>query len=176
MGFFDFLKKKDASASPAAKGAAPASFPVIVAADAKGAVMKMEAVPDPIFSQGVLGFCCGIEPVEGKVYAPIDGKVTQVADTNHAAGFAGPGGVEVLIHIGADTVDMEGDGFASMIKVGDTVTKGQLVLTMDLDKIRAAGHPATVITVVTNSDSYKSVELAAAGEVEVGDDLMRVNN
>lgn len=176
MGFFDFLKKKDAPASPAAKGTAPANFPVTVAADAKGTVMAMEAVPDPIFSQGVLGFCCGIEPAEGKVYAPIDGKVTQVADTNHAAGFVGAGGIEVLIHIGADTVDMEGDGFASLIKVGDTVKKGQLVLTMDLDKIRAAGHPTAVITVVTNSDSYQAVDLVAAGEVEPGADLMKISN
>ena len=175
MGFFDFLKKKEEPAAPAAKAAPAASFPVMIAADAKGAVLAMDAVPDPVFSQGVLGYCCGIDPVEGKVFAPVDGEVTQVADTKHALGFTGPGGVEILIHVGVDTVDMNGDGFAPTVAVGDTVTKGQLVLTMVLDKIKAAGHPATVITVVTNSDDYAGVELAASGDVEVGADLLTVN-
>ncbi len=175
MGFFDFLKKKEAPAPAPAKAAAPVEWPVVIAADAKGNVLKMDEVPDPVFSQGVLGQCCGIDPVEGKVYAPVDGEVTQVADTLHALGFAGPGGVEILIHVGVDTVEMNGDGFASTVKVGDTVKKGQLVLTMDLDKIKAAGHPATVITVVTNSDDFAGVELVASGTVEPGAALIQVS-
>lgn len=170
MGFFDFLKKKEAAPTPA-----EVTWPVVVAADAKGKVFKMEDVPDPVFSQGVLGLCCGIDPVEGKVYAPVDGEVSQVADTKHALGFTGPGGVEILIHVGVDTVDMNGDGFAPKVKAGDTVKAGQLVLTMDLAKIAAAGHPATVITVVTNSDDFGSVDLVAEGDVEVGADLFKVN-
>lgn len=123
-------------------------------------------IPDPVFSEGVLGQCCGIEPVEGKVYAPVDGKVTQVAGSKHALGFAGPGGVEILIHAGVDTVEMNGDGFAPQVKAGDMVKKGQLVMTMDLDKIQAAGHPSTVMTAVTNSDDFSGVDLAASGETE----------
>lgn len=69
------------------------------------------------FSQGILGQCCGIEPTEGRVYAPVDGEVTQVADTKHALGFVGPGEVEILIHVGVNTVDMNGDGFAPQVKV-----------------------------------------------------------
>ena len=165
MGFFDRMKKKE---TPVVQ------WPVIIAADAKGKVLKMEEVPDQVFSQGVLGFCCGIDPVEGKVYAPVDGTVTQVADTKHALGFSGPGEVEILIHVGVDTVDMNGDGFAPQIKVGDTVKKGQLVLTMDLDKIKTAGHPSTVITVVTNSDDFASVDLVGSDNIEVGADLLKI--
>ncbi len=166
MGLFDFIKKE----SPVA-----VQWPVVVAAAAKGKVLPMAEVPDPVFSEGVLGQCCGIEPVEGKVYAPVDGKVIQVAESRHALGFTGPGGVEILLHIGVDTVDMNGDGFVSKVKVGSIVKKGQLVLTMDLDKIKAAGHPSTVITVITNSDGFTEVTLAATGEVEPGDHLFTVN-
>ena len=169
MGLFDLFKKKEAAPAPA-----PVQWPVIVAADAKGKVLKMEEVPDPVFSQGVLGPCCGIEPVEGKVYAPVDGEVTQIADSKHAIGFTGPGEVEVLIHVGVDTVDMNGDGFAPQVKVGDHVKKGQLVLTMDMAKIAAAGHPSTVITVITNSDDFAGVELVGEGDVEIGADLIKI--
>lgn len=163
--------------APAPAKAAPAASAgqtVTVAADAKGKVLKMDEVPDPVFSQGVLGQCCGIEPVEGKVYAPVDGVVSNIADSKHAIGFEGPGGVEILIHVGVDTVDMNGDGFDPQVKVGDTVKKGQLVLTMDMAKIKAAGHPATVITVITNSDDLPSVELVGSGDVDAGADLFKI--
>lgn len=169
MGLFDKFKK---SAAPAP---VQVEWPVVIAADTKGKVLKMDEIPDPVFSEGVLGLCCGIEPVEGKVYAPVDGKVTQVADSKHALGFAGPGEVEILIHVGVDTVDMNGDGFDPKVKVGDAVKKGQLVLTMDLNKIQAAGHPSTVITVITNSDEFADVDLAASGEVEVGAELLKIS-
>lgn len=170
MGLFDRFKKKSATPEPA-----PVEWPVLIGADARGNVLKMAEIPDPVFSEGVLGPCCGIEPAEGNVYAPVDGTVIQVANSRHALGFSGPGGIELLIHVGVDTVDMNGDGFCSKIQVGDTVRKGQLVLTMDLAKIRAAGHPATVITVVTNADEFSGVDLIASGEVEAGADLLRIS-
>ena len=148
MGFFDMFKKK---AEPAP---APVTWPFIVAADAKGTVVPMESIPDDVFAQGILGQCCGIDPSEGKVYAPCDGTITQAPDTLHALGIQATSGVEILIHVGVDTVEMNGDGFAANVKMGDKITKGQLLLTMDLDKIKAAGHPAVVITVVTNTDDF----------------------
>ena len=78
MGFFDFLKKSAAPAAPAAP-----AFPLVLAADAKGAVVPMEQIPDEVFAQGILGQCCGIDPTEGKVYAPIDGEITQRPRTGH---------------------------------------------------------------------------------------------
>lgn len=166
MGLFDFIKK-DTSVT--------VQWPVVVGAAAKGKVLPMAEIPDPVFSEGILGQCCGIEPVEGKVYAPVEGKVIQVAESLHALGFSGPGGVEILLHIGVDTVDMNGDGFDSKIKVGNIVKKGQLVLTMDLDKIKEAGHPSTVITAITNSADFTEVALTATGDVDFGDNLFTVN-
>nr|WP_217934180.1 PTS glucose transporter subunit IIA [Enterocloster clostridioformis] len=171
MGLFDKFKKSTAAPEPVKA----VEWPVAVFACTKGKVLNMNEIPDPVFSEGVLGQCCGIEPMEGKIYAPVDGKVTQVADSKHALGFVGPGEVEILNHVGVDTVDMNGDGFNPLVKVGDTVKVGQPVLTMDLDKIKAAGHPSTVITVVTNSDDFSSVELAGSGEVETGAELLKVS-
>lgn len=170
MGFFDFLKKASAPATPAEP-----TFPLTLAADAKGTVVAMENIPDEVFAQGILGKCCGIEPIEGKVFAPVDGEITQAPDSGHALGIMGVGGVEVLIHVGVDTVEMKGDGFSPKVKEGDKVKKGDLLLEMDLDKIAAAGHPAVVITVVTNTDDFKDVEVVASGDVEPGADLIKVS-
>lgn len=170
MGFFDFLKKSAAPAAPAEP-----TFPMMLAADAKGAFVLMENIPDEVFAQGILGTCCGIDPSEGKVFAPAGGEITQAPDSGHALGIMADGGVEILIHVGVDTVEMKGDGFSPKVKVGDKVKKGDLLLEMDLDKIAAAGHPAVVITVVTNTDDFKAVEVVASGDVEPGADLIKVS-
>ena len=159
MGFFDFLKKSAAPAAPAEP-----TFPMMLAADAKGAFVPMENIPDEVFAQGILGTCCGIDPSEGKVFAPAGGEITQAPDSGHALGIMADGGVEILIH-----------GFSPKVKVGDKVKKGDLLLEMDLGKIAAAGHPAVVITVVTNTDDFKAVEVVASGDVEPGADLIKVS-
>ena len=150
---------------------APAPFPEVVGSVAKGAFVPMESLPDQPFSRGVLGTCCGVTPEEGKVYAPIDGTISQLAETLHAVGIEAAG-VELLIHVGVDTVEMKGDGFRSHVKEGQAVKKGDLLLTMDLKKIEAAGHPTTIMVAVTNSDDLTSVEAAASGAVQPGDQLM----
>lgn len=170
MGFFDFLKKSAAPAAPAEP-----TFPMMLAADAKGAFVPMENIPDEVFAQGILGTCCGIDPSEGKVFAPAGGEITQAPDSGHALGIMADGGIEILIHVGVDTVEMKGDGFSPKVKVGDKVKKGDLLLEMDLGKIAAAGHPAVVITVVTNTDDFKAVEVVAFGDVEPGADLIKVS-
>ena len=169
MGFLDFLKGKGNEPEQAA-----VTFPAALGAPAQGAFVAMDQIPDEVFSIGVLGTCCGVEPDTGNVYAPIGGKVTQVADTLHAVGLEA-GGIELLIHVGIDTVDMAGDGFHVGVKEGQIVQKGELLLTMDLGKIRAAGHPATVVLAVTNSDDFASVEPLASGVVRTGDDILRVS-
>ena len=150
---------------------APIPFPNVLGSVAQGTFVPMEEIPDPTFSQGVLGICCGIEPETGKVYSPMDGTISQLADTLHAIGMEA-GGVELLIHVGIDTVGMKGDGFKSHITEGQTVKKGDLLLTMDLEKIKAAGHPATIMVIVTNSDDLASVESSASGKLMPGDQLM----
>ena len=151
----------------------PAAFPDVLGAVAQGMFVPMEEIPDPTFSQGVLGVCCGVEPENGKVFSPMDGTISQLADTLHAVGIEAEG-VELLIHVGIDTVEMKGDGFKSHVKEGQTVKKGDLLLTMDLEKIKTAGHPATIMVAVTNSDDLASVEAVASGQVKPGDQLMRL--
>lgn len=166
MGFFDFLKGKEEPAAP--------MFPVSLGAPAKGKFMPMEQVPDEVFSTGVLGVCCGVDPAEGKIYAPMDGKISQLAETLHAVGIEA-GEVSVLIHVGVDTVEMNGDGFHAEVKQGQTIKKGELLMTMDLAKIAAAGHPAVAIMAVTNTDDFSAVEAVAAGEVQAGDPVLKIS-
>lgn len=166
MALFGFKKNK---VQPEA-----VTFPAVLEAPAKGSCIPMEQIPDPVFSGGVLGTCCGVNPTEGKVYAPVGGKVVQVADTLHAIGMEA-GGMEILIHVGVDTVEMNGDGFSSKLKEGQIVKKGDLLLTMDLDKIKAAGHESTVILAITNTGDFASVETIANGPVQPGDGVMRVS-
>lgn len=166
MGLRDLFSKK--------KENMEISFPDTLGAAANGTFVTMDQIPDEIFSTGVLGPCCGITPDEGRVYAPADGKITQLTDTLHAIGL-NAGGVEILIHVGVDTVDMNGDGFSNAVKLGQSVKKGDLLLTMDLNKIQAAGHATTVIMAVTNSDDFFSVDEIASGAVEHGSDVLKIN-
>ena len=166
MGLFDFLKGKEAAkAEPAA---------VVLGAPVKGNFVPMAQVPDEVFSQGIMGVCCGVDPADGRVYAPVDGEISQVTDTLHAVGIAAEG-MELLIHAGVDTVDMKGQGFTMLVKEGQQVKKGDPVITMDLETIKAAGHPTTIITAVTNSDDFAKVEPVKTGPVQVGDDVLKVS-
>ena len=140
-----------------------------------GKAVAITQVPDPTFAEGMLGNGIAIEPTEGKVYAPCDATVDMMFPTGHAVSLVADCGAEILIHVGVDTVEMNGDGFAAKVKMGDKITKGQLLLTMDLAKIKAAGHPAVVITVITNTDDYANVDLVASGDVEPGADLIKIS-
>lgn len=167
MGILNFRKGKGGTETTVV-------YPVMLGAASKGRFVAMEQIPDEVFSAGILGACCGIEPEEGKVYAPVDGKISQLADTVHAVGIEAAG-MELLIHVGVDTVEMNGEGFLPMVKMGQNVRKGDLLLTMDLDKIRKAGHPATVIMAVTNSGDFSAVESVASEQLNAGDDVLRVS-
>ena len=144
-----------------------------VGAPAEGTVVPMEQIPDETFSTGVLGMGVGIQSAKGVVVAPFSGTVTQVADTGHAIGLASRDGLELLIHVGVDTVDMNGKGFAPKVKEGDTVRAGQLLLTFDKKAIAAAGHPDVVVIMLTNADEYKNVACAPAGAVTAGTQIIR---
>ena len=124
-----------------------------------GKVIPYTEIKDKTFNSGMMGKGVGIEPEEGIVYAPMDGEISSVADSKHAIGIDGAGDMELLIHVGVDTVEMNGDGFTPLVSEGDKVTKGQKILKFDRDKIRAAGHPETVVMLLTNSDDYDDFEL-----------------
>ena len=117
---------------------------------------------------------CAIEPSKGEVVAPFDGTIEQVAETSHAVGIMGNNGLEVLIHVGMDTVELKGKGYEPKVKVGDKVKKGQLLLKFDMAAISAAGYKLTTPVVVTNTDDFTSVEPIATGKVTQGQDVILV--
>ena len=129
-----------------------------IALPTPGKVISYTEISDPTFASGALGEGIGVEPEEGVVYAPMDGEISSVADSKHAIGISGANDQELLIHVGIDTVEMKGDGFKPFVKEGDKVKKGQKILEFDIDKIKAAGHPDTVVVLLTNSDDYKDVK------------------
>lgn len=156
-------EKKKAPAAPAAEIKVPENTVIscsagVVKAPAMGAVIAREDIEDATFASGVLGDGVGIKPAAGYVVAPFDGEVTSVADSKHAIGLSTPSGMELLIHVGVDTVAMNGDGFDPQVAEGDQVKAGQLLLNFDIDKIKAANHPDTVVVLLTNADDYDDVK------------------
>ena len=126
-----------------------------------GKVIPYTEIPDPTFAAGTLGQGVGIVPEDEYVYSPIDGEISSVAESKHAIGISGENDMEVLIHVGVDTVEMKGDGFVDYVKEGDKVKKGQKLMKFDRAKIKAANHPDTVVLLLTNSDDYEGVKFGA---------------
>ena len=126
----------------------------------KGTVIPREQIPDDTFASGVLGDGVGIQPAEELVVAPFDGTISSVAESRHAVGVES-NGMEVLIHVGVDTVSMQGDGFTCLVKEGEEVKAGQPLIRFDREKIKAAGYSDTVAVLLTNSDDLDGVECGA---------------
>lgn len=136
--------------------------PGVVYCPVEGTVIPMEQIPDETFAAGVLGDGCGVQPAVGRVVAPFDGEVTTVAESKHAIGLASPDGMELLIHVGINTVEMNGEGFVLHCAEGDQVKAGQLLLEFDIDRIKQGGYSTTTAVLVTNSEDLGPVT------VEVG--------
>ncbi len=153
------------AAAPAPEAAAPAVSVIRCAAGTvlqpvKGNVIAREAIPDDTFASGVLGDGVGIEPSDELVVAPFDGTISSVAESQHAVGVES-NGMEMLIHVGVDTVNMKGDGFTCLVQEGDAVKAGQPLIRFDRAKIKAAGYSDTVAVLLTNSDDLEGVECGA---------------
>ena len=142
-----------AAAAPTVK----VSGPVSIEAPIPGKVVPIEQVPDETFSTGVLGVGFAVEPSEGKVYAPFDGECENMFDTFHAMGLNSDTGVSLLIHVGLETVSLNGKPFKPHVKSGDRIKKGQLLLEFDMDMIKASGCPTITPVLVTNEDELSSV-------------------
>lgn len=147
---------------------------LILSSHMKGEAVPLSEVKDPTFSEEMLGKGMAVIPTEGKVYAPADGVIEMVFDTLHAVSMTSEAGVEIMIHVGLDTVMLKGEGFTSHVSAGDKVQKGDLLLTADLDAIRAAGYDVITPMVICNTDAYAAVEGIAAGAVEAGEDLIAI--
>lgn len=125
----------------------------------KGEVIRLSEVPDPTFASGVLGDGIGVNPAEGKVYAPFDSTVATVFDTKHAIGLEDQDGVELLIHVGLDTVSLNGEPFTVYVEAGQKVKEGELLAEFDIEKIKAAGFETVSPIIVTNSGDYEDIEI-----------------
>ena len=131
-----------------------------IVAPVKGSIVAQKDIPDETFAGGVLGEGVGINPEDETVYAPVDGVISSVAESKHAVGITGPNDMEILIHVGIDTVAMNGEGFEVLVADGDKVVKGQPILKFSKEKIKAAAHPDVVVVLLTNSSDYKDVKTA----------------
>jgi PTS system beta-glucosides-specific IIC component len=145
-----------------------------IASPMKGTLKELSEAEDEAFSSGALGQGVAIEPSEGKLYSPCDGEIVTFFPTGHAIGMITDGGVELLIHVGMDTVDMKGDGFSPKAKQGDKVKKGDLLLEFDIDKIKAAGHSIISPVIVTNTDDYADIVPGQTGAVNAGDEIITI--
>lgn len=160
-----------AKAAPAAGGAAKAAGGGKLVAPVSGEMKPISECPDPVFSGEALGKGVVIEPSEGKIYAPCDGVVENLADTLHAVGITSDSGVEVLIHIGMDTVGLNGEGFKAHCKAGDKIKAGQLLIEFDMGFIKSHGLPTATPVVITNSDDYTDIVFQPR-TVKKGDEII----
>lgn len=133
---------------------------------AKGRIIPLTKVKDDVFSSGLMGEGVAIVPESGELVAPGDGEVTMIFATNHALGLTTPDGAELLMHIGLDTVKLQGEFFYPLVKQGDIVKKGQPLIRFDLEKIKQAGYDPTIIFLLTNKDKFKTEQQPVSDDVE----------
>ena len=141
---------------------------VLIASPVTGTVIDLADVPDPVFSSKAVGEGLGVEPDDGAIVSPVDATITMVAGTGHAIGFKSETGLEVLLHLGVDTVELEGAPFDLSVKVGDAVKAGDSLGTMDLEAVRAAGKATTAIVVLTNTITHLAGLSVTTGKTEAG--------
>ncbi len=158
---FNFFKKKEKNH--------------VIGSPAAGKAVALKEVNDPTFAEEMLGKGAAVIPEDGKIYAPADGVIGMVFDTLHAVSMTTDFGAEVLIHIGLDTVKMKGEGFTGHVNAGDHVKKGDLLLEVDLEKVKAAGYDIITPVLVCNTPDYASVEGIESEHVNAGDDLIIVS-
>ncbi|HLR09571.1 MAG TPA: PTS glucose transporter subunit IIA [Bacillota bacterium] len=138
-----------------------------------GQIVSIEDVPDPVFSEKMMGEGIAIIPNEGKVHAPVDGEIVQIPQTKHAVGIRAKDGSEILIHIGLETVSLDGEGFSVSVNVGDTVSVGEPLVQFDLDYVRE--HAKDIITpiVITNSaEMDKQYVMTEETESKIGETVL----
>lgn len=157
---FGFLKKKE-----------PVQLNETLYAVATGNLVPISEVNDPVFSQKMMGDGFAIIPESGEIYSPIVGEVLSVFQTKHAVGMKMANGLEILLHMGIDTVELNGEPFDIKVSEGAKVAKGTLIAKVDLEAIQAAGKAVDMVVVITNMDAVKIFDLNQTGQVNVGDEV-----
>lgn len=160
MGIFDIFKKKEKTEE---------QHNVKLYSPIDGTVTPISEVADPVFSQKMMGDGFGVEPMNGEVYSPVDAKILSVFPTKHALGLKLNNGVDLLIHIGIDTVELEGKPFEVLVEEGEQVTPETLLVKVDLEALKEAGKKDTVIIAFTNMEVVESYNLTATGDMKHGE-------
>lgn len=137
-----------------------------------GELLPLSEVKDEVFSSGAMGEGVAVEPSEGVLHAPADGKVVMTFPTGHAIGMKTSDGAEILMHIGMDTVNLQGHGFETLVAKGDEVKAGDELVKFDIDAIHAKGYVVTTPIVVTNSKDYEKITVVSQGKVKVGQEIL----
>ncbi|MBU6376570.1 MAG: glucose PTS transporter subunit IIA [Bdellovibrionales bacterium] len=158
------------------KGGTPDQVgPTIVRSPISGKLVALSDVPDPTFAERVLGDGVAIDPVDGVVVSPVDGKIAQIFRTHHAVGIVTDDGLELLIHVGIDTVKMQGRGFKAFVKQGDRVKAGDRLIEFDLELVRKEAKSTITPVIVTNTEGVQSLQVMTNSKAEKGQDLIRVH-
>ena len=157
MGIFDLKKRK--------KG-------TVISSPLKGECIPIKDVKDPTFAEEILGKGIAIIPAEGKVYAPADGVVSTVFPTGHAVGVTTRDGVEILIHVGMDTVELKGQFFKTVVEADQKVKRGDLLLEADMEEISNAGYDTVTPMIICNSSDFSEITCKTEGMVEAGEEVM----
>lgn len=155
---FDFFKKKNKD--------------IVIGAPAKGKAVPLSQVNDPTFAEEILGKGAAVIPEEGKICAPADGEITLLFDTLHAVSITTEDGVEILVHVGLDTVQLKGQHFTAHVANGDKVKKGDLLISVDLDAVKAAGYDVITPVLICNTADFASVDADVNKDVNAGDELI----
>lgn len=146
----------------------------VLTSTVNGTVVALSEVKDDTFASEMLGTTVAVEPADGVIKAPCDGEISSIFDTGHAVCITTTAGAELLIHVGIDTVEMNGEGFTKKVAEGDKVHAGDVLIEADLKAIKAAGHPATTMMILTNADDFSKVEKAEPGDVTTADQVMQL--
>lgn len=171
MGIFDFLKGDKENNQEEVQTTSSSNKKVAITNPVQGEVIDIEQVDDPVFSQKMMGDGFGVKPANGEIYSPGHGKVVSVFPTQHAVGLELENGIEVLVHIGIDTVELDGGPFDTVVKEGDVVTPETKISTVDLQGLEDAGKNDTIIVVFTNMDKVDHFDITKHGEVEPGAEI-----
>ncbi len=166
MGLFDFLKGKDKKEE---------SKEVKLFSPVNGTVIAIEEVADPVFSQKMMGDGFAVKPSDGNIYSPVSGKVVSVFPTQHAVGITMDNGIEVLVHMGLDTVELDGKPFNTVAIEGQEVTPETKLSTIDLKGLAEADKDDAIVVVFTNMDQVSEYSLSKTGQVSVNDEIGTVS-
>lgn len=141
---------------------------------AKGKAVPLSEVNDPTFADGLLGKGVAVVPAEGKIHAPADGTVEMMFETKHAVSLKTEYGTEILVHVGLDTVNLKGKYYEAHVQAGDAVKAGDLLISFDIDQIKAEGYDVVTPVLVCNTDDYASVDAVTGNDVEPGDTIIKI--